>query len=177
MAWAVRAGSAFLGKHWAARGYVCVFLQHPGSDTSVWKGKPPTEVLGAMRKAASRENLLLRVKDVRVVLDQLQGWNKQSGHDLYGRLDMDHVGMSGHSFGAVTTEAVSGQTVPGGIAVFTDPRIKAAVIFSPSSPPVWPARARGYYAPGVGSAAMNLVLIGYRGTLQERDRAPVGPAA
>lgn len=39
------AGSAFLGKHWAARGYVCVFLQHPGSDTSVWKGKPPTEVL------------------------------------------------------------------------------------------------------------------------------------
>ena len=33
-----RAGSVFLGEHWAARGYVAVFLQHPGSDDSVWKG-------------------------------------------------------------------------------------------------------------------------------------------
>src|SRR4029078_11804055 len=30
-------GSAFLGQHWAARGYVGVFLQHPGRDGSVWK--------------------------------------------------------------------------------------------------------------------------------------------
>jgi predicted dienelactone hydrolase len=32
-----REGSAFLGKHWAARGYVAVFVQHPGSDDCVWK--------------------------------------------------------------------------------------------------------------------------------------------
>jgi predicted dienelactone hydrolase len=131
-----REGSAYLGKHWAARGYVAVFLQHPGSDVSVWKGKPPTEVLGSLKKALNLENLLLRVKDVPAVLDQLQRWNQQSGHALYGRLDMGRVGMSGHSFGAVTTEAVSGQAAPGGKAVFTDPRIKAAIIFSPSSPAV-----------------------------------------
>ncbi len=136
-----REGSAFLGKHWAARGYVCVFLQHPGSDTSVWRGKPVTEVLGAMKKAASLENFLLRVKDVSVVLDQLERWNEQSGHALGGRLDMKRVGMSGHSFGAITTEAVSGQVVPGGKALFTDPRIKAAIIFSPSSPAVGSAKA------------------------------------
>ena len=35
-----RTGSVFLGEHWAARGYVAVFLQHPGSDDSVWKDKP-----------------------------------------------------------------------------------------------------------------------------------------
>ena len=35
-----RHGSAFLGRHWSARGYVVVFLQHPGSDDSVWKDKP-----------------------------------------------------------------------------------------------------------------------------------------
>ena len=38
-----RAGSVFLGEHWAARGCVAVFLQHPGSDESVWKtnrGRP-----------------------------------------------------------------------------------------------------------------------------------------
>src|SRR5215211_6965574 len=31
-------GSKFLGVHWAKRGFLAVFLQHPGSDTSVWKG-------------------------------------------------------------------------------------------------------------------------------------------
>ena len=35
-----REGSPFMGKHWSARGYVCVFLQHPGSDTSIWQDKP-----------------------------------------------------------------------------------------------------------------------------------------
>ena len=35
-----RQNNAFLGRHWAARNYVAVFLQHPGSDESVWQGKP-----------------------------------------------------------------------------------------------------------------------------------------
>jgi predicted dienelactone hydrolase len=47
---------------------------------------------------------------------------------------MDRVGMSGHSFGAVTTQAVSGQTFLRGRVSFTDKRIKAAVAFSPSGP-------------------------------------------
>jgi predicted dienelactone hydrolase len=42
--------------------------------------------------------------------------------------------MSGHSFGAVTTQAVSGQRAPGAGRPFTDPRIRAAVILSPSAP-------------------------------------------
>ena len=32
-----RAGSVFLGDHWAARCYVAVFLQHPGSEDTLWK--------------------------------------------------------------------------------------------------------------------------------------------
>ena len=31
-----REGNAFMGRHWAQRGYVAVFLQHPGSDDGVW---------------------------------------------------------------------------------------------------------------------------------------------
>ncbi len=46
---------------------------------------------------------------------------------------MERIGMSGHSFGAVTTQGVSGQAFMGRTRS-TDPRIKAAVIFSPSSP-------------------------------------------
>jgi predicted dienelactone hydrolase len=30
-----RGGSKFLGEQWAARGYVAVFVQHPGSDDAV----------------------------------------------------------------------------------------------------------------------------------------------
>ena len=42
--------------------------------------------------------------------------------------------MSGHSFGAVTTQAVSGQRDASGQASYTDPRIRAALIMSPNSP-------------------------------------------
>jgi predicted dienelactone hydrolase len=129
-----RKGNAYLGNHWAARGYVAVFLQHPGSDTSVWQGKPPAERMGAMQRAAGLENFLLRAKDVPAVLDQLERWNKTAGHALAGRLDLTRVGMSGHSFGAVTTQAVAGQTFLRGRLSYTERRIKAAVAFSPSAP-------------------------------------------
>ncbi|MEJ2108690.1 MAG: dienelactone hydrolase [Acidobacteriota bacterium] len=129
-----REGSAFLGRHWAARGYCAVFLQHPGSDTSVWEDVPQRQRLQAMNKAADSKNFLLRVKDVSVVLDQLERWNKMDRHLLEGKLDLEHIGMSGHSFGAVTTQAVSGQKFGRGRIVSADSRIDAAVIMSPSSP-------------------------------------------
>lgn len=96
-----REGSSYLGEHWARRGYVAVFLQHPGSDESVWRDLPPRQRLAALERAASRENFLLRVKDVGVVLDQLARWNEAATHALARRLDLRRVGMSGHSFGDV----------------------------------------------------------------------------
>jgi predicted dienelactone hydrolase len=80
------------------------------------------------------DNFLLRVKDVPAVLDQLTIWNASETNSLAGRLDLNKVGMSGHSFGAVTTEAVSGEDLSMGGQTFTDPRIRAAIAFSPSSP-------------------------------------------
>ncbi len=127
-----RAGSKFLGEQWSARGYVAVFLQHPGSDDSVWKNEPPAQRLAAMRGAISLENFLSRVRDVPAVIDQLAVWNKSG--PLADRMDLGKIGMSGHSFGAATTEAVSGETFPVSGATLTDLRIRAAIIFSPSSP-------------------------------------------
>jgi predicted dienelactone hydrolase len=49
-------------------------------------------------------------------------------------MDLARVGMSGHSFGAVTTQAVSGQRFGLFGAFGRDPRIRAAIMFSPSSP-------------------------------------------
>ena len=128
-----RNGSAYLGKHWAKRGYITVFLQHPGSDASVWKDAPVRKRLDAMKDAASVKNFFARVRDVPSVLDQLEKWNSMKDHTLSRRLDLDRVGMSGHSFGAITTQAVSGQSFLNLEKPFTDRRIKAAVIFSPST--------------------------------------------
>ena len=129
-----RKNSPYLGDHWAARGYVAVFVQHAGSDEAVWQPKPPQERMAALKQAANLQNTLLRFKDIPAVLDQLERWNKSGDSPLAGRLDLQHIGMSGHSFGAVTTQGVSGQRTLLGKASFTDPRIKAALAMSPSGP-------------------------------------------
>ena len=53
--------------------YMDVFLQHPGSDDSVWKDLPVAQRMAALKKAAGRKDFKLRVQDVPVVLDHLPG--------------------------------------------------------------------------------------------------------
>jgi predicted dienelactone hydrolase len=159
-----RAGGSFLGDHWSRRGYAVVFLQHPGSDESVWRDAPPFRRLAAMRDAASLENFTLRVGDVPAVLDALTAWNADPGHPLAGRLDLDHVGMSGHSFGAQTTQAVSGQSFPLVGRRFTDPRITAAVIMSPGTP-------QGRLDRGDAFAGVTIPWLLMTGT---KDTSPIG---
>lgn len=137
-----RDNNPYLGQHWARRGYVVVCIQHRGSDEAVWKNAPLVGRMQAMQKAASAENYLLRVKDVPAVIDALTKWNQQPGHDLQGRLDPEHIGMSGHSFGAVTTQAMAGQDAGSGRVSFVEKRIDAALMMSPSPPKVGePAKA------------------------------------
>lgn len=159
-----REGGRFLGDHWAARGYVAVFLQHPGSDTAVWRDEPPGRRMQAMREAASLENFRLRVEDVAAVLDELAAWNTLAGHPLNGRIDLDHVGMTGHSFGAQTTQAVSGQSFPLVGRRFTDHRIRAAVIMSPGTP-------QGRLDPGGAFADVSIPWLLMTGT---KDTSPIG---
>lgn len=129
-----REGNPYLGEHWSGRGYVVVCLQHAGSDEGVWKDVPLLQRMAAMKRAANVQNTLLRFKDVPAVIDQLERWNESADSPLAGRLDLARIGMSGHSFGAVTTQGVSGQRAAFGNVSFTDKRIKAAIAMSPSSP-------------------------------------------
>ena len=157
--------STYLGTHWSARGYVGVFLQHPGSDDSVWKNQPRQNRMEAMRKAASGNNLTLRVQDVRAVLDQLEIWNDETGSPLNRRLDLKRIGMSGHSFGAVTTQWVSGQAAGRLGQRFTDDRISAAIAFSPSTPQ--------FGNPATAFGSVNIPWMLMTGT---KDTAPIGHA-
>lgn len=127
-----RENGVYLAEHWARNGYVAVFVQHPGSDESVWKEASRGERMAAMKQAASGKSLLDRLGDIPFVLDQLERWNAESGHALHGALDLEHIGMTGHSFGAVTTQAMMGQKFPLGKS-FPDPRFDAFFPMSPST--------------------------------------------
>ncbi|MFN7732819.1 MAG: alpha/beta hydrolase family protein [Pirellula sp.] len=172
-----RNGSAYLGKHWASRGFVAVFLQHPGSDSEVLREAPMLRKASALREAASAKNFLLRVRDVPAVLDQLQRWTEGQenapsdgvGKQLLGRMDLKRVGMSGHSFGAVTTQAVSGQRFPLGQSL-TEPRIRAAILFSPSEP------ARGSADQAFGNVSIPWLLMTGTRDVARLGGSTIGPS-
>jgi predicted dienelactone hydrolase len=157
-----RDNNPYLGNHWAKRGYAVVFVQHPGSDESVWKDAAGLEKMTAMKQAASIENYLARAKDVPVVIDALTRWNGEQGHALAGRLDLEHLGMSGHSFGAQTTQALAGQGEHPRLSL-VEPRIDAAVMMSPSPPRVGD--------PGKAFANIKIPCLLMTGT---RDDSPIG---
>lgn len=123
-----RTGAAYYGDHLASHGYVVVFVQHPGSDVGIFAGK------GLSREAANQSlsprSTLDRFFDIPFALDQLATLNAAPG-PLQGRLDLARIGMSGHSFGAVTTEVMAGQVFPAGRSL-PEPRFKAFLAMSPS---------------------------------------------
>jgi len=162
-----REGYSYLGQFWASFGYVCVHLQHVGSDNSVWQGLAPDEVMPAMRKAATLPaNVLNRPLDVTFAIDQLDKLN-QDDPVFKGRLDLDHLGMAGHSFGAWTTQAIVGEvfiTRKGTPLSLPDPRVKAAIAMSESVP-----KDPKQYVPAF--AKITIPMMHMTGTL---DDSPIG---
>jgi len=159
-----REAGEFLGKHWASHGYVTVHMQHAGSDADVWRGA--TRPMEQMRKAADARNAIARTGDVRFVLDELARLDAGAvDFPLKGRMDLTRVGMSGHSFGAVTTLAIAGRAPAilrvGGVSPVADPRVKAAVALSPSP---------GAGDPATSFAAVRIPIFHMTGT---RDVSPI----
>ncbi|HEY0076953.1 MAG TPA: hypothetical protein VGB77_22905 [Abditibacteriaceae bacterium] len=119
----------YLGSYWAAHGYVAVHLQHAGSDDAVWRGGG----MQAMRGAANAKNAIDRAHDVTFALDQLEKLKGDAAFPLRNQLDLQNVGIAGHSFGAHTTLLASGLKMPV-IDSFADKRIKCAVAMSAPPP-------------------------------------------
>lgn len=160
-----REGYEYLGRCWASHGHVSVHVQHLGSDDVVWKESYLK--MRAMRKAAmDPANAINRPKDIRFVIDELQ---KANGSDpiLRNRLDLEKIGVGGHSFGAYTTLAVAGEVFvgPRGRRIsLADPRIKAAM---PMSSPV--PKDRTTFAEAFGQ--IRIPCFHMTGT---KDDSPVG---
>lgn len=132
-----REGYAYLGNHWASHGYVSVHVQHLGSDSAVWQNVPPAERMQAMRRSVlNLQNALNRPLDVSFTIDQLARLNAD---DLIFKhhLDLDRIGVAGHSFGGYTTLAVAGEVffgLNGDEHSDADPRVKAAIAMSAPAP-------------------------------------------
>ncbi|HET7528246.1 MAG TPA: hypothetical protein VFK10_20060, partial [Burkholderiaceae bacterium] len=126
-----RTGYSYLGRAFASHGIACLHVQHVGSDRHVWFGNP-FGVVSRLWKAASEEEAIQRVRDLRFALDQLLD------HSAYGeRIDRTRIAAAGHSYGANTVMLAAGATLQrnGHSVQFRDPRIRAALLLS--APPFY----------------------------------------
>lgn len=135
-----RDGGTAWGEAWASAGFAVVHLQHPGSDSEVWRNGGG---LAALRRAADAEQYLARVRDARFVLDEIEREiERRAGDGPWRRLRRDAIGFSGHSFGARLTQALAGESR--GRADLADARLRAFAAFSP-----------GFSARGAQGAALD----------------------
>lgn len=128
-----RDGAAFLSRFMAAHGYVLLHTTHIGTDSSLWEGKPghPWDILRQTK--VTRENSLNRFYDIPFVLDHLPDFLKDNP-PIAPFVDTATIGMSGHSFGAMTTQVMAGMRVPDlndNLIQIKEPRFKAGILYSP----------------------------------------------
>ena len=132
-----REAAQYLGQAWANNGYFCVFVQHPGSDKSLWEGSTNKgEIVSVLKTSINPRATFARVKDISFVIDQINLLNQKDTR-FSGKLDPEKIGIAGHSFGGWTSLAMAGQSFGGALGdtgrslSFGDPRIKAAIYLSP----------------------------------------------
>jgi predicted dienelactone hydrolase len=166
-----REGYAYLGESWAQSGYVSVHLTHQGSDTAAVVGgaiKNGNALDAAQNAAFDLNNSVNRIRDVSFAIDKLAEMNKDA--PWKGKLDLDRIGMAGHSFGGSTTMLLIGQQPGIALAgnllkdVKVDPRIKAAIPMSA------PAALGRDLDKAYGSISVPTLMM--TGTL---DDSPIGP--
>ncbi len=126
-----RGQNMVLVEHLVSHGFVVVGIDHPHSsgivvfpDGHVVREDPDpgedysSEAVFQAFLAAGEKRLRARVDDVELVLNAIEEWHHHDPQGvLTGRLDLDRIGIFGHSFGgAVAAEACR-----------LDPRLKAGV--------------------------------------------------
>lgn len=128
-------GAAFLSRYIASYGYIIVHVQHHGTDSSLWEGKDghPWDIIRDTK--IPRSATLDRYKDIPFLLDHFEDWLLEHP-EIKEIADFLTIGMSGHSFGALTTQVIAGMPFPdheGNLISFKDDRFTAGVLYSPGS--------------------------------------------
>jgi len=113
-------------RHWASHGYVCIQPSHEDSRDRIDRAQRRD-----MRKLMRVWNR--RPLDVSLVIDELASL-EQVVPGLKNRIDPEHIGVGGHSFGAHTTMLVGGATFRlfgGRRSDIADRRPDALLVLSP----------------------------------------------
>ncbi|KAB8332509.1 alpha/beta hydrolase [Scytonema tolypothrichoides VB-61278] len=98
-----RTDFADLAQHLASHGFAVASLEHPGSN-----GQQLQSLFqGTAKEVVETEEFINRPKDVSYLLDELERLS-QSHPRMQGRLNLQQVGMLGHSFGGYTALALAG---------------------------------------------------------------------
>jgi predicted dienelactone hydrolase len=119
----------YLANAWAAQGFVCILVQHPGSDENITKGK--IRILNEYRGAYEQNwSSRTRARDLRFVLDRLEQF-VESRPQFADRMDLDRIGVGGIDLGALAALLLAGQVPPDYGDSLYDPRIKAVLALSP----------------------------------------------
>jgi predicted dienelactone hydrolase len=92
----------FYAYHLASHGYFVAAPQHPGSDVQQVRHM----LQGKTSEVFKRSEFINRPADISYLLDQLGTESPWSEH-----LNLDQVGVMGHSFGAYTAFALAGATI------------------------------------------------------------------
>ncbi len=94
---------ADVGQHLASYGYIVALPQHPGSDNIQFQAM----LNGDSGNVYELEEFINRPLDVTYLIDELE---KLNATEFEGRLNLDRVGVLGHSFGGYTAIALAGAT-------------------------------------------------------------------
>ncbi len=152
-----RAGGEIWAAGWAELGLAVIQLEHPGSDAAVYAGEAtPQERRARIAAAASAPQLIARAGDVGFVADELARRQAGGACDLT-RIDLDRLGLAGHSMGAWTVQAIAGQQFGPAGAVLQDKRFRAFIAFSPNALPS--------LSPQAAFGAIHRPLLAITGTL------------
>jgi dienelactone hydrolase len=121
-----RDGAGFISRYVAAHGYIIAHVQHPGTDDALWAGKPGHPWTHIRAATIPRKTVLARYRDVPFALAQLRAMGVPQA-------DFTRVGMSGHSFGALTTQMMAGQRIAKGRRHYDlyQPDFRAGILYSP----------------------------------------------
>ncbi len=98
-----RKGFMNVSRHLASHGYAVAALDHPGSN----RRQLDAVLSGNEREIATPGEFRDRPLDVSFLLDELTRLNT-TGSDLADQLDLDRVGIIGHSLGGYTALALAG---------------------------------------------------------------------
>lgn len=127
-----RDGAGFISRFISSHGFVVIHVQHHGTDSSLWEGKPghPWDVIRESKYSA--EDVFNRYQDIPFVLDQLPAFCADQP-EIGQHMDITRLGMSGHSFGANTTQIMAGQSfgAPGQLQRLKESRFRAGILYSP----------------------------------------------